>query len=78
MKYKKGSIALHTERDLHFEETMRKEAEKKKKRQHTCHLCGGVALNEDYKLRPGVFICAACYDRIFVQKRAVFDEQNKI
>ena len=79
-KYVKGSIAARIDADLRREQSIKRDAElkKQKAKQHVCHLCGGVALNEDYKLRPGVFICASCYDRIFVQKRGVFGDQNEI
>ena len=78
--YKKGFLAARVDADLRREQSLRIDAIKKKEKakQHVCHICRGVALNEDYKLRPGVFICAACYDRIFVRKENIFDDPYKV
>ena len=76
--YKKGSTAERIEKDLRREESIRRDTEKKKEKKHVCHICGGIALNEDFKLRPGVFICAACHNRIFIRKEGIFDDPYKV
>ena len=78
--YKKGSLAERIDRDLRREQEIHIAVQKKKEKakQHVCHICGGVALNEDFKLRPGVFICAACYDRIIRRKEEIYDDPDKV
>lgn len=78
--YKKGSLAARVDADLRREQSLRIDAikEKEKAKQHVCHICDGLALNEDFKLRPGVFICAACYDRIIRRKEGIYDDPDKV
>lgn len=78
--YKKGSLAARVDADLRREQAIRRDAERKKEKekQHTCFLCGGLALNEDFKLRPGRYICAKCHDRIFIQGKEVYNDPNQI